>query len=67
MLDELQYVLGDSIFDVGMQEYYKRWELKHPNEARYKAAMEETSGEELDWFFDPWLHDTQILDYGIKA
>ena len=66
MLDELQYVLGDSIFDVGMQEYYKRWELKHPNEARYKAAMEETSGEELDWFFDPWLHDTQILDYGIK-
>ena len=66
MLDELQYVLGDSIFDAGMQEYYKRWELKHPNEARFKAAMEETSGEELDWFFDPWLHDTQILDYGIK-
>ena len=50
-----------------MQEYYDRWKLKHPNEDRFINAVEDVSNQELDWFFDPWLHDTQILDYGIKA
>jgi hypothetical protein len=67
MLLELKYLLGDSLFLAGMQKYYDRWKLKHVNESRFVDAMEETAGQELDWFFDGWLHDTQILDYGIKS
>ncbi len=66
MLNELKYVLGDSIFYLGTQEYFKRWNLKHPNEERFVSAMEDISDEKLDWFFNPWLHNTRILDYGIK-
>ncbi len=66
MLTELKYVLGDSLFYMAMQEYYRRWNLKHTNAARFISAMEDVSGTQLDWFFDPWLHQTQILDYDLK-
>ena len=67
MLDELKYILGEETFTNGMQEYYRRWNLKHTNERRFIDAMEDISGEDLDWFFRPWLHDTRLLDYGIKG
>ena len=67
MLDELKYILGEDVFLEGMQEYYRRWNLKHTNEKRFIDAMEDVSGEDLDWFFRPWLHDTRLLDYGIKS
>ena len=67
MLDELKYILGEETFTQGMQEYFHRWNLKHTNEKRFVDAMEDVSGQDLDWFFRPWLHDTRLLDYGIKG
>ena len=67
MLTELKYILGDSLYYAAMRYYYDKWKLKHVNEQRFVAAMEEFTGEELDWFFDAWLHTTHHLDYGIKS
>ncbi|HBO87546.1 MAG TPA: hypothetical protein DD620_02205 [Verrucomicrobia bacterium] len=67
MLDELKYILGEETFLKSMQEYYRRWKLKHVNEKRFIDVVEEVSGEDLDWFFRSWLHDTRKLDYGIKS
>ncbi|MBC8346055.1 MAG: hypothetical protein ISR82_06920 [Candidatus Marinimicrobia bacterium] len=67
LLDELKYILGEETYTKGMQEYFRRWKLKHTNEKRFIDAMEDVSGQDLDWFFRPWLHDTRLLDYGIKG
>lgn len=65
MLEELHQMLGDSVFLSGMQAYFQEWQLKHVDEKRFTSAMEKAAGQELDWFFDPWLHDTQVIDYAI--
>ena len=67
MLNELRYVLGDSLFYSSIQHLYKKWKLKHIDEDKIIEAIEEHVGEELDWFFDPWLHTTRHLDYEISS
>ncbi len=67
MLNELRHLLGDSLFIAGMKNYYNKWNLKHVNDQRFTHAFEQTVGKELDWFFDPWLYDTQVLDYTINS
>ena len=67
MLTELKYVLGDSVYYGAMKHYYGKWKLKHVNERRFIDAIEEFTHEEMDWFFDAWLHTTHHLDYGITS
>ena len=67
MLNELKYVLGDSLFYASLQYLYNKWKLKHINEKKIVDAIEENSGENLDWFFNPWLHTTRKLDYSITS
>ncbi len=66
MLRELKAILGDSLFTAAMQHYYATWKLKHVNEYRFRQAIEEVAGQELDWFFDAWLHDTRTTDFELK-
>ena len=63
MLAMLKNYLGEERFLAGMRLYFSRWALKHVNEDRFVKAMEDGSGEELDWFFDQWLRTTNFVDY----
>ena len=66
MLNELKYILGDSLYYLSVQDFYKKWELKHVDEEKFIESVEKVSGKELDWFFDAWLHDTRVMDYSIQ-
>ncbi|RMF08099.1 MAG: M1 family peptidase, partial [Candidatus Neomarinimicrobiota bacterium] len=67
MLHELKAILGEPVFLSAMQHYFHLWELKHVDEYRFRQAIEEAAGRELDWFFDPWLHDTRYTDFQLKS
>lgn len=47
----LEEELGKETFDKAMQEYYKRWQFKHPYPEDFKKVVEEVSGKNLDATF----------------
>ena len=67
MMHSLKDYLGEERFLAGMELYYERWALKHVNEERFIKAMEDAVGEELDWFFDQWLHTAKYVDYTLNS
>jgi len=67
MLESLKNYLGEERFTKGMKLYFQRWALKHVTEERFIKAMEDGSGQELDWFFDQWLHRKGWVDYSLDS
>ncbi|MGB4844553.1 MAG: M1 family metallopeptidase [Ferruginibacter sp.] len=47
----LEDELGKELFDKCMQEYYRRWQFKHPYPEDFKKTLEEVSGKTLDATF----------------
>ena len=50
-MEWLRIEMGNEPFDKGMQEYYRRWQFKHPEPGDFKSVMEEVSGKKLDSVF----------------
>ena len=62
----LKYVLGDSVFENVMKEYYNRWKFKLPYPEDFYATAQEVSGmKDLRWFFDEWFNRASTCDYGL--
>ncbi|MEN3037599.1 MAG: M1 family metallopeptidase [Candidatus Kryptonium sp.] len=66
VFEMLEYVVGDSVFDRIMKEFFKEWVFKHPTTKDFERTAEKVSGMKLDWFFDQWLKTTRKCDYSIE-
>ncbi len=56
VLHMLRNVVGDSVFFEGIRRYYAEHREGTALTADLRHVMERASGEDLDWFFDQWLH-----------
>ncbi len=63
----LEYTLGDSLFNLGMMNYFNTWSFRHPYPDDFISVMEKTSDRDLDWFFDQWLRTNRKLDYAVNG
>ncbi|MFQ5605001.1 MAG: M1 family aminopeptidase, partial [bacterium] len=59
----LRFVVGDSAFVVSTRELVQRYAYSHISESDLQKVFEKNYGQELDWFFRQWLHDTPVVDY----
>lgn len=50
-MELLEKELGTAMFDQCMQEYYRRWQFKHPYPEDFQKVFEETSGKDLSAIF----------------
>ena len=58
ILHMLRWEIGTENFWTGIREFYRRYRNSTASTEDLVRLMEEISGEELDWFFNQWLHRT---------
>jgi aminopeptidase N len=60
-------VLGPERFDYAFHEYIKNWAFKHPLPYDLFRAMNDASGEDLNWFWKGWFTTTWKIDQSITG
>ena len=66
MYSQLRDAVGDTAFRSFFHDYWNRWALKHVDERAMRASAERSSGKDLGWFFDQWVHHTGLMDYALE-
>lgn len=66
MLYNLQYVLGDSLFEAAFSHYFNQWKFCHPYVEDFRNSIIQYTHVDLNWFFDEWLTTSKTIDYGVK-
>lgn len=65
MLFNLQYTLGDSLFQAALHHYFEQWKFAHPYFEDFRASIIQFTHVDLSWFFDEWFETTKPLDYSV--
>lgn len=66
-LEQLGYIVSDSVRDKIMLRYYDLWKFKHPNPFDFFKVAQDVSGIQLDWYKEYWVNTTKKIDYKIDS
>jgi len=64
-LETLDRLLGDDSVVRGLKSYFEKWKFRHPTGTDLLAALEESSGQNLSWYFDQIFRGTEMVDYAV--
>ncbi len=59
-------VLGEERFDKAFKVYIDRWAYKHPEPNDFFRTIENSTGEDLSWFWRAWFLNNWSFDEGIS-
>jgi hypothetical protein len=60
-------VLGKERFDYAFRYYVHQWAFKHPTPYDFFHAIENASGETLDWFWRGWVFNNWKIDQAVTG
>ena len=60
-------VLGKDRFDFAFRYYVHQWAFKHPTPFDFFHAIENASGETLDWFWRGWFFNNWKIDQAVTG
>lgn len=61
------HVDGAESFDPAFREYIRSWAFKHPTPGDFFRSVENSTGEDLSWFWRSFFYTTDVLDIGIDS
>jgi len=64
-LNQLGYIVSDSIRNKILLEYYHQWRFKHPNANDFIRVAEKISNLNLQWYKEYWMNSTKTIDYAL--
>jgi hypothetical protein len=67
VLRTLENFLGSESMAKVMRTYFQRFKFKHPKTQDFIKVVNETSGADMNWFFEQLVYGTGILDYEVSA
>lgn len=62
-----EVVVGPDRFDRALREYAQRWRFKRPNAFDFFRSFNDSTGEDLDWFWRAWFFGTGHVDIALKG
>jgi len=66
-MEQLGYIVGASVRDKILLDYYRQWRFKHPNASDFIRIAEKVSNMKLDWYKEYWINSTKTIDYSIDS
>jgi hypothetical protein len=67
MYSVLHHHLGDELFRKCYSEYIASWAKKSPTPYDFFNTFERVSGQDLDWFWNPWFFNYGDVDLAIAS
>jgi len=61
----LEGTIGEDTMRKAMHTYFMRYRFTHPTKEDFLRTIEEVSGKDLRWYFNPAFYGTQVLDYDV--
>lgn len=67
MLLTLENYLGNVKMRAIWHTYYDRYKFKHPHTPDFFSVVNEIAGKDMNWFLEPIIYGTNVLDYAIGS
>jgi hypothetical protein len=64
-LRTLESYLGAETMARVMRTYQQRWRYRHPTMLDFIATVKEVSGRNMDWFFQQFFFNSNLVDYAV--
>jgi hypothetical protein len=61
------HVIGAAAFDSAFRTYIRSWAFRHPTPGDFFRSIENSTGEDLSWFWRGFFYSTDVLDIGIDS
>ena len=65
-LSQLGYIIGDSLRNEVLLDYYRQWRFKHPNANDFIRIAEKKTNLNLQWYKEYWINSTKTIDYAVS-